>query len=142
MENNKRNILNSQEICIFVNNTYMKMIRIINVFLIPVGILAAVGIPVFITDKKIENLIYTVFTLGCSIFLFAFWMWLRKKKIRVIPEGIWYKEHFIEKKDVEYKIISENKVKLMFKNIKKEIIINRWYVNYDKLLEWLEKSGS
>lgn len=53
-----------------------------------------------------------------------------------------YKEHFIEKKDVEYKIISENKVKLMFKNIKKEIIINRWYVNYDKLLEWLEKSGS
>ncbi len=142
MENNKRNMLNSQEICIFVNNTYMKMIRIINVFLIPVGILAAVGIPVFITDKKIENLIYTVFTLGCSIFLFAFWMWLRKKKIRVIPEGIWYKEHFIEKKDVEYKIISENKVKLMFKNIKKEIIINRWYVNYDKLLEWLEKSGS
>lgn len=135
-------MLNSQEICIFVNNTYMKMIRIINVFLIPVGILAAVGIPVFITDKKIENLIYTVFTLGCSIFLFAFWMWLRKKKIRVIPEGIWYKEHFIEKKDVEYKIISENKVKLMFKNIKKEIIINRWYVNYDKLLEWLEKSGS
>lgn len=142
MENNKRNMLNSQEICIFVNNTYMKMIRIINVFLIPVGILAAVGIPVFITDKKIENLIYTVFTLGCSIFLFAFWMRLRKKKIRVIPEGIWYKEHFIEKKDVEYKIISENKVKLMFKNIKKEIIINRWYVNYDKLLEWLEKSGS
>ena len=142
MENNKRNMLNSQEICIFVNNTYMKMIRIINVFLIPVGILAAVGIPVFITDKKIENLIYTVFTLGCSIFLFAFWMWLRKKKIRVIPEGIWYKEHFIEKKDVEYKIISENKVKLMFKNIKKEIIINRWYVNYDKLLEWLEKRGS
>ena len=135
-------MLNSQEICIFVNNTYMKMIRIINVFLIPVGILAAVGIPVFITDKKIENLIYTVFTLGCSIFLFAFWMRLRKKKIRVIPEGIWYKEHFIEKKDVEYKIISENKVKLMFKNIKKEIIINRWYVNYDKLLEWLEKSGS
>lgn len=142
MENNKRNMLNSQEICIFVNNTYMKMIRIINVFLIPVGILAAVGIPVFITDKKIENLIYTVFTLGCSIFLFAFWIRLRKKKIRVIPEGIWYKEHFIEKKDVEYKIISENKVKLMFKNIKKEIIINRWYVNYDKLLEWLEKSGS
>lgn len=142
MENNKRNMLNSQEICIFVNNTYMKMIRIINVFLIPVGILAAVGIPVFITDKKIENLIYTVFTLGCSIFLFAFWMRLRKKKIRVIPEGIWYKEHFIEKKDVEYKIISENKVKLMFKNIKKEIIINRWYVNYDKLLEWLEKRGS
>ena len=142
MENNKRNMLNSQEICLFVNNTYMKMIRIINVFLIPVGILAAVGIPVFITDKKIENLIYTVFTLGCSIFLFAFWMWLRKKKIRVIPEGIWYKEHFIEKKDVEYKIISENKVKLMFKNIKKEIIINRWYVNYDKLLEWLEKRGS
>ena len=135
-------MLNSQEICIFVNNTYMKMIRIINVFLIPVGILAAVGIPVFITDKKIENLIYTVFTLGCSIFLFAFWMRLRKKKIRVIPEGIWYKEHFIEKKDVEYKIISENKVKLMFKNIKKEIIINRWYVNYDKLLEWLEKRGS
>lgn len=95
MENNKRNMLNSQEICIFVNNTYMKMIRIINVFLIPVGILAAVGIPVFITDKKIENLIYTVFTLGCSIFLFAFWMWLRKKKIRVIPEGIWYHKIFL-----------------------------------------------
>lgn len=139
MKSNKKNILSSQEINIFVNDSYMKMIRIANFFLIPMGILAALGIPIFMADKDIENLMYTTFILGCSIFLFVLWMRLRKKMIRVTSEGIWYKEHFFERRDVEYSIISENKVKLVFRNIHKKIIINRWYVNYDKLLDWLEK---
>lgn len=140
MKSNEKNISNSQEINIFVNNSYMKMIRIANIFLIPMGVLAALGIPIFIVDKDIQNLTYTIFTLGCSMFMFVLWMRLRKKMIRVTSEGVWYKEHFFERREVEYRIISENKVKLIFINTQKEIIINRWYANYDKLLDWLEKS--
>lgn len=122
------------------NEEYVKFLKISNMFCIPIGLLAFIGVVFSIISNDVEDIGYIILTVIACLALFMMWQTVKNKKIIIENETIqiirWLRKPLkIQRKHIRIIEISKNKAKVTEKNGKKLFSITRLYDDYDLFLE-------
>ena len=134
---------NDEKWVVQINKKFMKGLKLVNIFLIPFGILAFLGTILFINEKDFEGIIFTVFIFIMSLLMLGMFIHYKKNKLVIKNNRLEIisnkKKVIFNRKDITYKKVSAFKVRIYDLDGKKIKTVTNIYDNYDRLLKWLSK---
>lgn len=110
------------------NEEYVKFLKISNMFCIPIGLLAFIGVVFSIISNDVEDIGYIILTVIACLALFMMWQTVKNKKIIIENETIqiirWLRKPLkIQRKHIRIIEISKNKAKVTEKNGKNYLVL-------------------